>query len=701
MRKLFFMLLLAAITSLTGQALNIDNTAGQLAQAVDGELDITTLVVNGTIDARDFQFITNNLDELTTLDLSNATIVAFNKGTALYGTVTDYAGNMIPRTAFFGKKLTSVTLPANLEAIGYAAFAGCYQLQQVTIPETVAFIDDYAFAGSALTTVTVPQSVEVMGKGVFSRCEAMTSAVIESRFIGDFAFLGDYALSNVTVGPRVNMIGRGAFNGCTALQTLNLDPACRMSRIDEEAFINSGLADIDVRGLGLGTIGDWAFAQTQLSHFNMSREMTTLGEGVLAHNPQLASVVMPTVGHASGNNTGRGNNDSANPRLNAPGVQRTLNKVPDFTFAGDGNLNPGKMLRQGVEEIGNYAFYNVSADIDTMRLPASVAYLGDRAMAGMTGMRTLKVDATSVPDLGNEVWAGVNQSVVPLITPSESTVLYKEADQWMNFFFEADFLLGDVNGDGVVAISDVTVLIDYLLSGSGDINELASDLNGDGSVSISDVTALTDMLLSGGAKGVAKFNALGDRISPTSDALAFSAVSLAPGETRTIEVALNSDEREYLALQCSLILPEGVELVAVNGIERGNNHIYAMRHNGEETNAYSLIGVSMNLDKYAGHEGNIMSLTLAASDEFDGRDAELMLTEVILVDTHHKMFAAGNSLAKVDEATAIEQVNANKEIASVRYINVAGQESERPFDGINIVVTTYNDGTTTTTKVLK
>jgi hypothetical protein len=46
-------------------------------------------------------------------------------------------------------------------------------------------------------------------------------------------------------------------------------------------------------------------------------------------------------------------------------------------------------------------------------------------------------------------------------------------------------------------------------------------------------------------------------------------------------------------------------------------------------------------------------------------------------------------------------VNVEKEIAAVRYINVAGQESDTPFDGMNIVVTTYVDGTTTTSKVLK
>ena len=57
---------------------------------------------------------------------------------------------------------------------------------------------------------------------------------------------------------------------------------------------------------------------------------------------------------------------------------------------------------------------------------------------------------------------------------------------------------GDVNGDGSVSISDVTALIDYLLSGNSDaINMTNADTNQDGNVSISDVTTLIDYLLSG------------------------------------------------------------------------------------------------------------------------------------------------------------------------------------------------------------
>ena len=55
-------------------------------------------------------------------------------------------------------------------------------------------------------------------------------------------------------------------------------------------------------------------------------------------------------------------------------------------------------------------------------------------------------------------------------------------------------ILGDVNNSCSVTISDVTALIDHLLSGSSIIRRNA-DVNYDGAVNIGDVTALIDMLL--------------------------------------------------------------------------------------------------------------------------------------------------------------------------------------------------------------
>lgn len=57
-------------------------------------------------------------------------------------------------------------------------------------------------------------------------------------------------------------------------------------------------------------------------------------------------------------------------------------------------------------------------------------------------------------------------------------------------------LYGDVNDDGVVNISDVTLLIDYVLnSGAILINEVNSDMNSDHVINITDITSLIDYIL--------------------------------------------------------------------------------------------------------------------------------------------------------------------------------------------------------------
>jgi len=53
--------------------------------------------------------------------------------------------------------------------------------------------------------------------------------------------------------------------------------------------------------------------------------------------------------------------------------------------------------------------------------------------------------------------------------------------------------------------------------------------------------------------------------------------------------------------------------------------------------------------------------------------------------------------------TAISEVNTdnNKQVSAVEYVNIAGQTSNVPFDGLNIVITRYTDGSQQATKVMK
>ncbi len=51
--------------------------------------------------------------------------------------------------------------------------------------------------------------------------------------------------------------------------------------------------------------------------------------------------------------------------------------------------------------------------------------------------------------------------------------------------------------------------------------------------------------------------------------------------------------------------------------------------------------------------------------------------------------------------TAITRVGTEAQPVSVEYVNIAGVRSSKPWQGVNIVVTRYSDGTTSTAKVVK
>ena len=51
--------------------------------------------------------------------------------------------------------------------------------------------------------------------------------------------------------------------------------------------------------------------------------------------------------------------------------------------------------------------------------------------------------------------------------------------------------------------------------------------------------------------------------------------------------------------------------------------------------------------------------------------------------------------------TGVEDVNAEKTVAGVVYYNLLGAASDRPFEGVNVVVTTYTDGTKSSKKILR
>ncbi|MBR5171534.1 MAG: hypothetical protein IKW85_13385 [Muribaculaceae bacterium] len=88
------------------------------------------------------------------------------------------------------------------------------------------------------------------------------------------------------------------------------------------------------------------------------------------------------------------------------------------------------------------------------------------------------------------------------------------------------------------------------------------------------------------------------------------------------------------------------------------------------------------------------------------REAEDYVVTVIAVATYENGEVVESEPVAVtvskkqENPTSIDEMNAGKTVANVRYFNMAGQEMTQA-NGMTIVVTTYTDGTTNAVKVIK
>lgn len=62
---------------------------------------------------------------------------------------------------------------------------------------------------------------------------------------------------------------------------------------------------------------------------------------------------------------------------------------------------------------------------------------------------------------------------------------------------------------------------------------------------------------------------------------------------------------------------------------------------------------------------------------------------------------SGSNGDAMGNVTTVKEVNVGRTVVSTRYYNLMGISSDKPFDGINIIVTTYSDGSRTSKKVLR
>lgn len=150
------------------------------------------------------------------------------------------------------------------------------------------------------------------------------------------------------------------------------------------------------------------------------------------------------------------------------------------------------------------------------------------------------------------------------------------------------------------------------------------------------------------------------------------------------------------------------EKVLLNGQEEAWETNYAALSTlGMEANAYAKTG-NNTFTLYDTFEAVAQAQTSGApglkkeGDMVNIEDVKYFATLYVKDDASEKYYVKTTfDEPNTSIPTGISTIDGSAQVESVRYINVAGMESDKPFAGMNIVVTRYSNGTTTITKMIK
>ena len=314
------------------------------------------------------------------------------------------------------EQLASVTMEEGIASIEENAFIGCYALTSVVIPNSVTHIADDAFRWChKLPVVNHIRYADTYLVGVVDSCLLDTSFTIKegTRFIANLAFNGCSNLASIDIPNTVISIGESAFACCNDLASVTLGN--NVKSIEPFAFSYCPLTELTIPA-SLVTIGDRAFSDCE--------ELTVIR--VQEGNPVYDSRSNCNALIESATNTlilGCRNST----------VPEGITAVGDYAFRNCMMLQ-SLVLPEGVTSIGKEAFYWCYS-LKTMDMPSTITFIDERAFGTCSNLLTMTCRATALPELGDEVFDGVNFSKnrKTLYVPASAVETYKAAAQWKEF----------------------------------------------------------------------------------------------------------------------------------------------------------------------------------------------------------------------------------------------------------------------------
>ena len=389
-------------------------TPGSLATSLTAiELNtVTNLTLTGTVDARDFKTLRDNMPVLAVLDLSQINVLAYSGPDGTDAISSDYPANELPRNSVCkvtsgsaqGKSsLTLVILPANITSIGSLAFGGCYNLKgDLVIPGSVTSIGDFAFDGcfGMAGTLSLSNGLVAIGKGAFSGCSSMTGSLIipaTVTTIGKYAFNGCSRMKGtLTLPPNMTSIADSAFSACTQLSG-NLSIPSSVTSIGNGAFGScGGFTGSLILPANLTSLGSYAFygCGKFTGSLTIPTAINNIKDGTFAFMYGITAFVFPPVLTQIGNSAF----ESCSGWIGELSFPSTLTSIGNVAFSSCSKLT-SIVLPNSLQSIGNSAFAGCVGLLGTFTIPNSVTTIGETAFQSCTGLTAVSLPSslTTIP----------------------------------------------------------------------------------------------------------------------------------------------------------------------------------------------------------------------------------------------------------------------------------------------------------------
>ena len=329
--------------------------------------------------------------------------------------------------AFYNNRLTAIDIPGHVRTIGTYAFNSNRYLRTIQLNEGLVEIGAYAFrvTGLDMDELRMPSTLRTVGMQAFEgtastmRIERLilnegltsvgTSAFRKVQMrelslshslttIGVGVFQDNY-LTQLDLHDEVTSIGNNAFSN-NYLSEVRIDPASsQLTQIGNHAFYNNrNLRDFALPN-GLQTIGEYAFANNQLTQLVVPEGVTSIGRFAYNNN-RLQSLSLPD------SLTSLGDYAFFSNQLKTVALPPQITAVPAYVFGS--NLLETVELAPGTTSIGNSAFMN--NNLTKLELPETLKSIGNQAFMnnqltelvlpnGVTSIGSLSFDNNRISDL--------------------------------------------------------------------------------------------------------------------------------------------------------------------------------------------------------------------------------------------------------------------------------------------------------------